>query len=94
MVVQRILYSAYFSSPWRRFIPAATKVHIITEATLPGNTGNAFIAGDVEVFLIQLFGYNALLNSQLGGYYCNYLPSAEDDELFKSLQKFTSSVAC
>ena len=67
-------------------IAAAAKVHIITKATLSGNTCNEFIPSDVEIFLIQLFGYNALLNLQLGGYYCNYLSSAENDELFKSLQ--------
>ena len=62
------------------------EVHIIKEPTLKNDTWNVFSAGDIEMFLIQLSGHNGLLNNQLGGYYCNYLPSAVEDEVFKNLQ--------
>ena len=64
----------------------SAEVHIVEEATLKNDTWNVFNDGDVEIFLIQLSGHNSLLNNQLGGYYCSYLPSAVEDEVFKNLQ--------
>lgn len=67
-------------------IAVAAEVYVIEEATLKNDTWNVFNAGDIEMFLIQLFGHHTLLNSQLGGFYCNYFPKAVDDEAFKNLQ--------
>lgn len=40
----------------------------------------------MKMFLIQLLGFKTLLNSQLGGFYHDYLPRADDEEAFKSLE--------